>query len=239
MGRAQHHLHTAIVGLHAVERGVAIKPADLDITWKPSDVVGSAREARRFLLTAMIVFAAEELAAYATQVLNWRGGDLPEHRSDRLRALGLGDPPYLRGAGVMICQWRNRIIHRQSRADLASAERDALRAAADEIRDKYKGLDVQRLLADFDSGHPTLKDVTVLMAMAITFVRQTDALLPAPNDGAAVSRWLKTLGLLEAVATKEIEARNGGSPDPRARGRQFLRTEEPTLADSYYQHGTA
>jgi hypothetical protein len=69
LGRVQHHLHTVVVGLSAVEKGIATKPDDLDITWSAHDIVGSAREARRFVLRATLVFVAEELTEYAMKAL--------------------------------------------------------------------------------------------------------------------------------------------------------------------------
>jgi len=43
--------------------------------------------------------------------------------------------------------------------------------------------------------------------------------------------------LLETVVRLEKESKNGGSPDPRARAKQYLITEAPTLADPYYEYG--
>jgi hypothetical protein len=239
LGRVQHHLHTAIVGLCAVEGGAAQKPDDLDISWKATDLKGSARESRRFLLRSTLVFTAEELAEYALQILRFRGDGFPDDRAERLRALGSVEPAYLAVAPIIVSHWRNRIIHRTSKARLLNSEVDRLVEHRDTIKETFKGLVVSELIEHFETDQPTLKDVTVLLAMSIRFARLADLSLPEPSNAQAVSRWLSVLGLLDVVLQREKEARNGNSPDPRARARQLLLTEAPTLAEVYYSHGAA
>lgn len=245
LGKVQHHLHTMVVGLAAVEKGIATKPDDLDITWRACDPVGSAREARRFLLRATLIFVAEELKEYATRVLRYRdlltGRDtLPQDRADRIRALAKPDavnPTYLGVAPLIVSHWRNRIIHRDSNAKLTSAEKQLLRAHSEPARSSFKGVDVGRLLDDFEADRPTLKDVTVLLAMSIKFVRQVDSTLPQANTSEQVRLWLEAENLLADVLRIEKESATGGHPDPRRRAKQYLLTKAPCLAEPYYLHG--
>jgi hypothetical protein len=241
----QHHLHTVVVGLSSVETGIATKPEDLDITWTASDKVGSAREARRFVLRATLIFVAEELTEYATKVFNYRalitpGMVLPQEKADRIRALAAPDsidPDYLSVAPLIVIHWRNRIVHRNSRARLTSAERQRVLSQSDSARESYKGVDVDRLLKDFETDQPTLKNVTVLLAMCIKFVRQVDSKIPRPNTPEAVRLWLEAENLLADVLRIEKESTNGGSTDPRQRSKQYLLTNAPGLAELYYEHG--
>jgi hypothetical protein len=246
LGRVQHHLHTIVVGLSAVEKGVAIKPDDLDIAWKANDKVGSAREARRFLLRATLILVAEELKEYATCVLRYRAlgaagsPALPSKGVDRVSALARPDqidPSYLTVAPLIVFHWRNRIVHRNSSARLTEAEQQRLLLQSGSARESYKGIDVKRLLQDFEDNQPTLKDVTVLLAMCVKFVRQVDSTLPEPANSEHVRRWLEAEGVLTAVLKLEKEAANGGSPRPRGRGKQYLLTTAPSLAEIYYVHG--
>src|SRR5260370_25247963 len=102
-GKVQHHLHTVIVGLSAVEKKTATKPDGLDIDWRADDPVGSAREARHFVLRSTLIFLAEELNEYAKGVLNYPTlagckTDIPQKRADRIRSLANPDhldPTYL------------------------------------------------------------------------------------------------------------------------------------------------
>jgi len=242
VGKAQHHLHTMVIGLSAVERGIATRPDDLDITWKANDLIGSAREARRFLLRATLIFASEELNAYTTSVLRYQNPNdkLPEGRVDRMRALdGFNqiEPKHLRVAPLIVSHWRNRIVHRESRANLTTAEKNLLLEHKGAVHDAFKGIDVARLLKDFENDTPTLKDVTVLLAMSIHFVRQIDSKFSSPTDSEQVRHWLDAENLLTEVLRIEKEAANGGNLDPRKRGRQYLLTHAPTLAEPYYAWG--
>ncbi|MFL6390020.1 MAG: hypothetical protein ACJ71U_21280 [Terriglobales bacterium] len=239
----QHYLHTIVIGLSGVENGLAVKPDDLDISWKAHDVVGSAREARRFVLRATLILVAEELKEYATRVLKYltHGTQaLPETREDRIKALSAFspvDPSYLILAPLIVSHWRNRIIHRKSTASLTAEEKHLLLTQNVTLRDNYKGIDVSRLLEDFHNNQPTLKDVTVLLAMSIKFVRQVDARLTPPSTSEEIRRWLQAEDLLANVLKLEKEAANGGHPDPRHRAKQYLLTEAPSLAQGYYVHG--
>lgn len=239
LGRVQHHVHTAVVGLAAVESGDARKPDDLDIAWNARDPKGSSREARRFILRSTLVMLAEELSEYAKGVLRFRGQPIPAERAERLDALGRVAPEYLLVAAVLVSHWRNRIIHRSSKAELAKPQRQSLFNNAETIARDFKNLDVGKLLADFENDQPTLKDVTVLLAMSIRFARAVDTSLAPPDSPAAVKQWLVALDLFKDVERYESQATKGGSQDPRAKGRQFLLTRAPTLAAPYYQHGTA
>jgi hypothetical protein len=245
LGRVQHHLHTIVVGLSAVEKGIATKPDDLEITWQAHDVVGSARESRRFLLRATLIFAAEELKSYTTNVLRYRicavdDRDLPESLAERIRASAESvDPSYLTLAPLLVSHWRNRIVHHDSRSQLTSAERQYLLSKAEHIREFYKNIDVARLLEDFESDRPTLKEVTVLLAMCIRFVRQVDSGLPQVATWNDVRRWLTAEGLLADVLRLEKEAKNGGHHEPRGRAKQYLVTKAPSLAEAYYRYGAS
>ncbi len=191
------------------------------------------------MLRAILVFAAEELKEYATQVLKFRGEEVPQDRTDRLRRLGRVEPHYMSIGPLVVSHWRNRIIHPRSQARLTNTERDALIHDGAAIRESFKHLDIGLLLDHFEKNQPTLKDVTVLLAMSTRFVRLVDARLPELVSPAAVRAWLDAEELLTEVMRLENQARNGGSADPRGRARQFLLTMAPTLADAYYKHGTA
>lgn len=248
LGKVQHHLHTAVVGLSAVERRVATKPDDLDITWKPNDPVNSAREARQFVLRAALIFLAEELKEYATRILKYRAIASaetfapPSDLADRIRALVKSvvlEPRYLIIAPLIACHWRNRIVHRSSNAQLDAAEKQILLDSAEAVSKGYKGIDVGRLLADSEANRPTLKDVTVVLAMSIRFVECVDSFLPPIDSARKVREWLEAEGVLTGVLKLEKQTANQGEPNARRRARQYLLTIAPGLADSYYEHGAA
>jgi hypothetical protein len=115
-----------------------------------------------------------------------------------------------------VSHWRNRIIHRRSKAWLTSPERQVPIDESATIREAFKNLDVDELLQDFDTNEPTLKDVTVLLAMSIRFARSVDAALPTPANAAEVRKWLEAEDLLYQVIGIERESKNGREPGSSA-----------------------
>jgi hypothetical protein len=226
--------------LAAVENGEAAKPEDLTINWDPHDMRGSAREARMFVLRSALVFCAEELGEYVTRVLRYAGETIPDQHPDRIRAAVKTYPlaqEFLVAAALLIRHWRNRIVHRSSAASLSKAEKALLHANAETIALVYKGLDLTKLLADFEADRPTLKDTTALLAMSIRFGREIDshfADIASPHD---VRRWLDAEDLTAEVVRLEKQSTNGGRGDRRAAARQFLRTAAPPIANAYYEFG--
>lgn len=247
LGRVQHHLHTVVVGLSAVENGTATKAVDLDISWDPKDIRGSAREARSWVLRACLVFAAEGIAEFVARQLRLRAtlegnpATLSDKQTQRIRDLEHlvhSTPDYLWIAPVIIRHWRNRIIHRTSQARLTSTELARFTSNAADIAANFKGVAVDRLLADWDQDRPSLKDVTVLIAMSTRWARLVDGTLPPISTARDVHAWLTAEELLDDVLTLERQSRGVPNADVRARGRQLLITRAALLADPYYRLGT-
>ena len=71
VGKVVHHLNSIAVGLSAVERGLATKPMELDISWHPADLIASGRQARSFALRSTIVMVSELLGEYIAQVASF------------------------------------------------------------------------------------------------------------------------------------------------------------------------
>ena len=93
------------------------------------------------------------------------------------------------------------------------------------------------LEGDFERNLPTLKDVTVLIAMTVKALRQVDQGLLLPSTSREVRMWLAGYELLPAVERFERAAESGGHRDPRARARHYLNSVAPTLADVYHRFG--
>jgi hypothetical protein len=107
------------------------------------------------------------------------------------------------------------------------------------IHDSYKRIEIIKLLQDFELDRPTLKEVTVLLAMSINFVRKVDSTLPYPTSPADVRRWLKVENHLDPVLKLEEASTSGGQKDPRKRGKNYLITKSPRLAEAYYRLGAS
>ena len=238
VGEAVANLNTAIVGLDAVEQGHR-KPATLNISWNPQDRIAAARKSRRFVIEAVLVHVAEALSEFVSVMarlpsfdavsLAW---DSKATRADKLSGLAihaLGTRDYLIVGAALLIHWRNRVVHPNSRASLTSQQEKELRASSDEIEDQFAGLSVDRLLKDFESGRPTLKDISSLIAMSIRLVRKIEQSL-SDLSKEDIDALLHYYGL--AARIEEIEAQTTPSKR-RASVIRMLASHAPGLVEAY------
>lgn len=239
VGKTVHHLNTIAVGLSGVESGNCTKPEELDISWTPSSIKYSSRDARQFTLKATIVFVAEELGTYNSLIIgspNIGNITLPKDADRSQKHLALTDhfeinDPALQLGPLLLIHWRNRIIHKKSNAKLTSSQISILKNSNAEIRDKYKNLCTTKLLQDFEKGLPTLKDVSSLIAMTINYVHAVEKLIPEPKSKYDLENWLKNLGLLEQYERAQRASLN--KSNPAGYMENFFTTHCPELSTAY------
>lgn len=238
-GRIVHHLNSIVVGLSAVETGVAVKPTTMDITWSPNDLRASSRQARAFALRSTLVFLSEELNSYLDLLTTFPGINRSsdwesKSKTDRLlsvwRLLSLEENYILVGA-LLVGHWRNRIIHRKSKARLTDAQRAIFVNAAGEIGESFKNLDPMKTIEAFDKDMPTLKDVSSLTAMVIRCVKKLDGAVPEPKNAEEVAQWLSALGL--SVDLERVRRVSSAKGKEKVGVATFLRTHCPELLDAY------
>lgn len=84
-----------------------------------------------------------------------------------------------RGALVALAViWRNRLIHSLADNEVPDGLREQLLRSVDDIRNDYRGLDVERtILAAARGDAPTLKEATSVIAACHAFVAGIDAAL--------------------------------------------------------------
>jgi hypothetical protein len=215
VGEAVASLNTVVVGLDAVETGYE-KPDGLDISWSPQDKRAAARKARKFIVEAVLIRVFESLLEH-TNIIS----EMPRMREVKSRWNGdtkrstkiwdvyksiLGEN-YLISAAVLLCNWRNRIVHPNSSARLLASQKKILRDHDAEIAEHYKGLSVDCLLCHFEEGRPTLKDVSVLIAMTINLAKEMDSALSTTLTKEDFDAWLAYFGLAEAIKKVETESK--------------------------------
>lgn len=238
VGEAVANLNTTVIGLDAVESGHQ-KPASLDISWSPHDRIAAARKARRFVLEAVLVRVAEALWVFALATAQlprfdsirgkWNGNTPRAERLGDVAAATLGTESHLAAGAILLIHWRNRAIHPHSRASLTPQQKKVLLASAEEIQQKFAGLSVDRLLEDFEAGRPTLKEISSLISMSITMVRQVDSAVNNLSDD-DLDAMLMYYGLDTRIA--ELEAKT--SPAKRQSSvLRMLQTDAPGLAKEY------
>ena len=238
VGEAVANLNTAVVGLDAVEQGHE-KPETLSISWNPNDRIAAARKSRRFMVEAVLVRVAEALSEFVMVTarlprfssvrITWDSKTSRAEKLAEVAAEAFDSESYLVSGAALLIHWRNRVVHPRSQASLAPQQEKKLRVASEEIERNFSGLSVDRLLKDFETGRPTLKDVSSLIAMSIRMAREVDkAVNVLSNDDLDVL--LEHYGLKARIA--EIEAQT--TPTKRhASVVRMLRSNAPGLVPAY------
>ncbi|MBV1824858.1 hypothetical protein [Komagataeibacter oboediens] len=242
IGEAVANLNTLVVGLDAVESGHE-KPESLDISWSPIDRRIAARRSRKFVLEAVLVRVAEAISEYVTALSKlpqfatvrskWDGNTSASDRVADVLECCLGNKNFVVPATVLLVHWRNRIVHRKSKAKLDTDHKRLLQENDDEISDKYKHLNVDCLLCHFEEQRPTLKDVSSLISMSIRAARDCDKHIQINLSKDALDAWLTYYDIFPILARVKAET----APEKLdAAIRRVLRANAPLLLDSYNTH---
>jgi hypothetical protein len=226
IGRSTHRLNTIVVGLELVALG-GNKPEYLPINWNKPVSPGMARQAadqaKNFALVSATVYgtdlfdtflrnlAAETWLGFRSETVHvvGRHGSGPggHEYSMRERALTLYtelgfEADMLPSTLELLARWRNYLVHGSygKERHLAKEVHDDLIQGAECLYDEYSGIDVGLTLKSFeDGGHPTRKEVTVLLACAQNLARKIDE--------AAIRRALPNEAAMEATADRFLGER--------------------------------
>lgn len=244
VGKTVHYLNTVVVGLAGVENEICKKPESLDISWNPTDPKSSSRSARAYVLKSSVVFLAAELSEYVNELLKLPVCDLDipkdankAERFERLTDhLGITDADLVLGP-LLIIHWRNRIIHHSSNAQLSKAQKEQFKEATSEITMKYKNLDPALTLSHFETGTPTLKDVSSLIAMSINCAKTMDEQLSEPTSYEEFKAWVEALGLGEKYERACRVSENAANPASSMNN--FFVTHCPAMKKFYEMYGGA
>ena len=144
--------------------------------------------------------------------------------------LNISDADLILGP-LLLIHWRNRIIHKTSRASLTNNQKLDFTNAADVIFKKYKNLSVDQLLDHFKDNLPTLKDISSLIAMSINFVKLVENKVPEPKSKNDFEGWLKHLKLYDEY--ERITRVATSKPNPEGTIKNFLVTNCPELLNCY------
>ena len=240
-GEAVAHLNTIIVGLDAVEKGHQ-KPKGLSISWAPKDQRIAAKKARRFAVEAALQKSSEALKEYIHSIAKfqrldgvsskWTGKTTSAEKISDISNFLLGEDDFLQVGACLLIHWRNRIVHKRSKANLTAVQTRLWVNNKVKIQTEFSGLDTEKLLDDFQNGRPTLKDVSTLISFSIRLVRSLDKELGdlSKDD---LDQLLALYGLAEGIQKVKRET----SPHKiRESIERLLHTEAPGLVGAYQKH---
>ncbi len=179
-------LVTILVGLDAIESGdIKAPPKELRAAWNPKDKTASSRRSRRLVLEMTLIRAVDALDAY----ISWsrrkpsliQNADLRndvDESGNRILNKFLAfqahysslDPVTVALTEFMIA-WRNRSVHSLAKNDITKERWELLNENGDKIALDYRGLEVERLLEDFDANKaPTFKETASMIQVAHNIV---------------------------------------------------------------------
>lgn len=142
----------------------------------------------------------------------------------------VGESEYLVAGAALLVHWRNRIVHKSSKAKLLPKQKGCLRDNEQVIAEKYKSLSVDRLLSHFDEQRPTLKDVSSLIAMTINLARKLDQEICKSFEEDELDAWLTHYGISNLLEKVKAET----SPEKLEESvRRVFQTHAPQLWEPY------
>ena len=249
IGNAVFALNTAVVGLDAVEHDYP-KPDSLNISWAPHDREIAARTSRTFLLESVLVRASTTINEYVSALSKlprfaivrekWQKAAKKSQKATKIStkistiaAEVLDKDDYLIPGVILLVHWRNHVVHPNSHAKLTSPEKQILLDNEDIISDRYRGLKTSKLLQDFETQQPTLKDISSLISMTINLARKVDKNMQLDLSKAELDAWLEHYQLFPMLRKIELETSPGKYG---ASVRRLLKSRAPRLLDAYLDH---
>lgn len=180
IGGSINSINTIAVSLSSLKSSTKV-PDGLNITWKPSDVPAAARNARRFANRSALVFHAEILFEYLSDLSRdslWsisnksfnKALNSQDSKARRVSAFCKSIPGIEREWIILVelmCHWRNKIVHAKSKAQISASDRKFLVSKSSDIAQNFYHFDVNKAIEDFRADKVTLKEVTTLTTFLI------------------------------------------------------------------------
>lgn len=190
LGNANHLIITSLVGLDAIERGIIIDiPSKMRMTWSPRSAIDSARRSRRLILDMSFVRAIDGIDVYINDAM--RKPELIQNKLltnqldsanrsvfKKLLAIETHFPELdslIFAIISVFISWRNQGAHVEADDTILDKHREILKQNADEISERFSGLNVDMLLADYERSElPTFKEVASFINVAHHFVQNLE-----------------------------------------------------------------
>lgn len=190
-GQNNHFLITVLVGLDGVlDEKIDISP-DFSTSWTPKDRVSSYHRSRQYVLESALVWITELVDGYRSAAMRL-DGLLPASEITRIDTLknagGAGKlHEFAKVLGMKQTEseliiraaysWRNQVVHSTNASGRLSAElRARLVERADQIRAKYRGLEIEQYISNVEgTSVPTFKETASTIAAAQEIVELIDA----------------------------------------------------------------
>ncbi len=187
-GQNNHFVITLLVGLDAVRSGVATVSEEFSTTWRPHDPHSSAARSREYALKSSLAWIIDLVDVYRRSITNISSLitspqrhqiEMMENHAKRVRQLAktleieLADPNLL--MVLLAFAWRNRVVHSDAETKVDPHVKARLLEQADEIAQRYRGLDIRRAIAACEnSAAPSFKEVAGIIRASQTLIETID-----------------------------------------------------------------
>tara|TARA_R110002096_G_scaffold401123_1_gene597894 strand:- start:2036 stop:2974 length:939 start_codon:yes stop_codon:yes gene_type:complete len=196
LGQANHYLITILIGLDYIKQYDVSLPDDFKTSWNPKDKTSSSIRSREFAIKATLSLAIDSLDAYLG--LCHRKPSLYQNKELYENAGGAGQSvdkkfivlsEYIDWTTIpnfdkyfaltnLALKWRNRLIHFFAENDINEDVRNVLKNNKDFFFDNFQGLDIDRLLDNFDNSKtPSFKEITSIIRSIHKCVQLADEYL--------------------------------------------------------------
>ena len=223
LGNGNHLLITAMIGLDAIDRGLISRaPKNYPAKWTPRDPQVSATRSRNLILEMGLIRSVDALDTY----ISWtnRKPFLVQSSSIRNQLDGAGRsirdkfqvieeryPPkdnILSAIVAVLIQWRNKAVHNEDRGVLETKYANVLDGKAEEIFQRFHGLNTKCLLVGYNSNRPArLKEVTSFINATHQYVRAVDGDLLARLETETYLQEIIWKGICEPEGLKRSDER--------------------------------
>ena len=189
-GQSNHFLITSLIALYNLrltDKNIKC-PEDFSTTWNPENLENSISRSRKFILKSYLSFAVDGLDLYFTElnrkpkyIENVKFQEIFDGAGQSVFKKAMGVAEYFRTdrlqkafIDLLIC-YRNNMLHFFSENEIKKEHYECLTGNEELIHDKYAGLDIHKLLADYLGGSPpTFKDVATLTKISHEFIGSID-----------------------------------------------------------------
>lgn len=193
LGNANHLIITILVGLYAVERRLISEcPAELRTAWNPKDPAASANRSRVMMLQMSLVRATDALDMYLSfarrkpaliQDVNLQQkidawGHSVFGKFVIMRDVCLSENAIIAALVEVMIAWRNRQVHSLADNEVSSEAWKILQENAEWVKNEFRGMQVDRLFADFSKeAPPSFKEIASFIRATQEAVRLIDTYL--------------------------------------------------------------
>jgi hypothetical protein len=196
LGQTNHYLITILVGLDYIKENEVSLPEEFRTSWNPKDKKSSSIRSRELAIKATLTWAIDSLDAYLghchrkpslyqeKKILEEAGaaGQSVDKKfmvlSNYVKTEIIKDFDKYYALTNLALKWRNKLIHFFAENEITLETRKILTDNHKFYYDNFQGLEIKRLLEQFDNSHvPRFKEITSIIRGIHKFVELSDEFL--------------------------------------------------------------